>query len=226
MKILLVEDEVYLCKEIVEFLEQHQYECQATGTKSQAIQILRDRFFDFILLDLGLPDGNGFDILKELKQNQPKTIVIILSAKGDIQDRINGLDLGADDYLPKPFSLAELHARIQAIIRRRSDSQDSSITIGDFEVDIQSRTVHHNKTQITLYKKEFDILTYLLINKNRVLSRTQLYEYVWGDLSLSEGDSNHIDVHIKNIRKKLAPFANVDWLESVRGIGYKITANK
>lgn len=203
MKILLVEDESHLCDEIVHFLNQHQYQCLTVSTKAEALNILIDKFFDFVLLDLGLPDGNGLDILQDIKENQPETIVIILSAKGDIQDRVDGLELGADDYLPKPFALTELHARIQAIIRRKSGSQNKSIAIGNFEVDVSSRTVHCYGEEIILYRKEFDILTYLLLNKNRVLSRTQLYEYVWGDLSLSEGDSNHIDVHIKNIRKNL-----------------------
>ncbi|TJZ59961.1 response regulator transcription factor [Sphingobacterium olei] len=226
MKILLIDDENELCDEIVLFLERYQYECHNVGTKQEALSILMNKHYDFVLLDLGLPDGNGLDILKNIKENLPDTLVVILSAKGDIEHRINGLEQGADDYLPKPFSLAELHARIQAIIRRKYGTQGQNIKVGDFEVNLQNRTVDYRGIQITLYKKEFDILSYLLLNKNRPLSRTQLYEYVWGDLSLSEGDSNYIDVHIKNIRKKLSAYAKVDWLESVRGIGYKVNVIK
>jgi len=222
MKILLVEDEDAISEEIVHFLTLHQYTCQTVSTKSAALSILMDKCYDFILLDLGLPDGNGLDILKAVKDNYPDTMVIILSAKGDIQDRIDGLDMGADDYLPKPFSLAELHARIQAIVRIKFNTNGNTMKVGNFEINLQTRGISCDGKQISLYKKEFDILSYLVLNKNRPLSRTQLYEYVWGDLSLSDGDSNYIDVHIKNIRKKLAPYGNVEWLQSVRGIGYKV----
>jgi len=222
MKILLVEDEDAISEEIVHFLTLHQYTCQTVSTKSATLSILMDKCYDFILLDLGLPDGNGLDILKAVKDNYPDTMVIILSAKGDIQDRIDGLDMGADDYLPKPFSLAELHARIQAIVRIKFNTNGNIMKVGNFEINLQTRGISCDGKQISLYKKEFDILSYLVLNKNRPLSRTQLYEYVWGDLSLSDGDSNYIDVHIKNIRKKLAPYGNVEWLQSVRGIGYKV----
>ena len=226
MKVLLVEDEHALSDEIVDFLTQLQYQCDTVGTVKAATAILADRYFDIILLDLGLPDGDGLDILKTIKMDQADSIIVILSAKGDIKDRIEGLELGADDYLPKPFSLAELHARIQAIIRRKFATNGNVFQVGDFSVDVYTRIVHFGDQQILLYKKEFDILSYLILNRNRPLSRSQLYEHVWGDLSISNGDSNYIDVHIKNIRKKLVVYASVDWLESVRGIGYKINLSK
>ncbi|SMC62822.1 response regulator transcription factor [Pedobacter nyackensis] len=226
MKVLLVEDEHALADEIVSFLTQLQYECETASTVKAATAILTDRYFDIILLDLGLPDGDGLDILKTIKMDQADSIIVILSAKGDIKDRIEGLELGADDYLPKPFSLAELHARIQAIIRRKFATNGNVFQIGDFSVDMSTRIVYFKGQQILLYKKEFDILSYLILNRNRPLSRSQLYEHVWGDLSISNGDSNYIDVHIKNIRKKLVVYASVDWLESVRGIGYKINLSK
>lgn len=226
MKVLLVEDERALSDEIVNFLTQLQYECDLADTVKAATSILSERYFDIVLLDLGLPDGDGVNILKNIKLDQHDSIIIILSAKGDIKDRIEGLELGADDYLPKPFSLAELHARIQAIIRRKFSTNGNVFQIGDFTIDIHTRIVYFKDQQILLYKKEFDILSYLILNRNRPLSRSQLYEHVWGDLSISNGDSNYIDVHIKNIRKKLAIYASVEWLESVRGIGYKINLSK
>lgn len=226
MKVLLVEDEHTLADEIVNFLAELQYECDTADTVKSATSILAERYFDVILLDLGLPDGDGLDILKTIKMDQADSIVVILSAKGDIKDRIEGLELGADDYLPKPFSLAELHARIQAIIRRKFATNGNVFQIGDFDVDLAMRMVYYKDKQIELYRKEFDILSYLILNKNRPLSRSQLYEHVWGDLSISNGDSNYIDVHIKNIRRKLAVYASVDWLKSVRGIGYKVNLSK
>lgn len=226
MKILLVEDEHSLSDEIINFLTELQYDCCSVDTLKAATSILADRYFDVILLDLGLPDGDGLNILKIIKMDQVTSIVVILSAKGDIKDRIEGLELGADDYLPKPFSLAELHARIQAIIRRKFATHGNVLEVGDFSVDMISRMIYFKDQQISLYRKEFDILCYLILNRNRPLSRSQLYEYVWGDLSISNGDSNYIDVHIKNIRKKLTTYAPTDWLESVRGIGYKVNLSK
>jgi DNA-binding response OmpR family regulator len=226
MKVLLIEDEHALSDEIVNFLTQLQYNCETADSAKAATSILTERLFDVILLDLGLPDGDGLDILKAIKIDQIDSIVVILSAKGDINDRIKGLELGADDYLPKPFSLAELHARIQAIIRRKFATNGNVFQVGDFSINMATRIVSFKDHQISLYRKEFDILNYLILNSNRPLSRSQLYEHVWGDLSISNGDSNYIDVHIKNIRKKLAVYASVDWLESVRGIGYKVTISK
>lgn len=226
MKVLLVEDEYALADEMANFLSELKYDCDTADTIKSATSILAERYFDVILLDLGLPDGDGLDILKAIKMDQADSIVVILSAKGDIKDRIEGLELGADDYLPKPFSLAELHARIQAIIRRKFATNGNVFQIGDFDVDLATRMIYYNDKQIELYRKEFDILSYLILNRNRPLSRSQLYEHVWGDLSISNGDSNYIDVHIKNIRRKLAVYASVDWLKSVRGIGYKVNLSK
>jgi len=226
MKVLLVENEHALSEEIVNFLAELQYDCETANTVKAAISILAERYFDVILLDLGLPDGDGLDVLKDIKMDQTDSIVVILSARGDIENRIEGLELGADDYLPKPFSLAELHARIQAIIRRKFATNGTVFQIGNFSVDIVMRMVYCKDQHISLYRKEFDILSYLILNKNRPLSRSQLYEHVWGDLSISNGDSNYIDVHIKNLRKKLTVYAPVDWLESVRGIGYKVNLSR
>lgn len=226
MKVLLIEDEHALSDEIVTFLAKLQYDYDTVDTVRAATSILAERYFDVILLDLGLPDGNGLDILKAIKMDESDSIVVILSAKGDIDHRIKGLELGADDYLSKPFSLAELHARIQAITRRKFGTNGNVLQIGDFSIDMTTRMVSCKDQQISLYRKEFDILSYLILNRNRPLTRGQLYEHVWGDLSISNGDSNYIDVHIKNIRKKLALHAAVDWLESVRGIGYKVNISK
>ncbi len=226
MKILLVEDEHSLSEEIISFLTGLQYECDTADTLKAAKLILMDRYYEVILLDLGLPDGDGLEILKNIKTDKIDSIVVILSAKGDIDHRIAGLELGADDYLPKPFSLAELHARIQAIIRRKFASHGNVVQVGAFAVDMVTRIITFEDQQISLYRKEFDILSYLILNRNRPLSRSQLYEHVWGDLSISNGESNYIDVHIKNIRKKLISYAPIDWLESVRGIGYKVKLSK
>jgi DNA-binding response OmpR family regulator len=178
--------------------------------------------YDFVLLDLGLPDLDGLKVLQEAKKLNPDAAYIILTARGNIEDRIVGLDLGADDYLPKPFSLLELQSRMQAISRRKFNLNTHELDLGEFKIDLQKRTVSHSEKEIELTRKEFDLLSYLLLHKNRVLTRMQLCEHIWGTFADDDYDSNYIDVHIKNIRKKLSAFGPVEWLETVRGVGYKI----
>ena len=139
-----------------------------------------------------------------------------------MEDRVKGLDAGADDYLAKPFSLLALQSRMQAIIRRKFKLNDILVVLGDFTINIKNRTIHYLNAEICLSRKEFDLLNYLILHKNRPLSRMQLSDHLWGDNADDESDSNYIDVHIKNIRKKMNAYGPTDWLETVRGIGYKI----
>ncbi|MGN6292591.1 MAG: response regulator transcription factor [Chitinophagaceae bacterium] len=221
MKVLIVEDERSMALEMEAFLMKS-YLCDLAFTAKQGMRLMEDNQYDFILLDLGLPDKDGLLVLEEAKKNCPQASYIILTARGDLQDRIKGLDLGADDYLAKPFSLLELQSRMHAIARRKSGLKDSQVDLGDFNVDLHRRAVSFNGEDIDLSRKEFDLLSYLLLHKNRPLTRMQLSEHIWGNLSSDDYDSNYIDVHIKNIRKKLTVFAPVDWLQTIRGIGYKI----
>jgi two-component system, OmpR family, response regulator len=222
MKVLIVEDEIALAKEMTNFLEKANYICNRAHSAREAQQMMEDNQHDFILLDLGLPDNDGLTVLKEAKKISPDASYIIITARGKLEDRIQGLDLGADDYLSKPFSLLELQARMHAITRRKSGIAESVVELGEFEINLNKRIVCCNGTEIDLSKKEFDLLTYLLLHKNRPLSRLQLGEHIWGNFSDDDYDSNYIDVHIKNIRKKLTAHAECDWLQTVRGVGYKI----
>jgi DNA-binding response OmpR family regulator len=222
VKVLIVEDEKTLAYEIEAFLKKACYVCELAHFGSKALEMLDLNQYDFILLDLGLPDRDGLELLQEAKKLNPDAAYIILTARGTIEDRIKGLDLGADDYLPKPFSLPELQSRMQAISRRKFGIKNEAIPIGEFQVDFQNRTLFNNTTQIELTRKEFDLLSYMLLHKNRVLTRMQLSEHIWGSFTEDDSDSNYIDVHIKNIRKKLGNYASVDWLETIRGVGYKI----
>jgi two-component system OmpR family response regulator len=222
MKVLIVEDEIALAQEIASFLEGAFYICHLAHSAKQARQFMEDNEHDFILLDLGLPDNDGLVVLKEAKKFCPEASYIILTARGELEDRIKGLELGADDYLAKPFSLLELQARMQAISRRKSGVNDSSVAIGEFEFDLNKRLISHKGEEIELSRKEFDLLNYLLLHKNRPLTRLQLGEHLWENFADDDYDSNFIDVHIKNIRKKLSAYSDVDWLQTVRGIGYKI----
>ncbi len=222
MKVLIIEDEKTLAFEVEAFLKKAFYLCDLAHNGKKALEMLDLNLYDFILLDLGLPDTDGLILLEKAKKLNPDAAYVILTARGNIEDRIKGLDLGADDYLPKPFSLPELHSRMHAIARRKFGIKNESIPIGEFEIDLQKRTVSNANNEVELTRKEFDLLSYMLLHKNRVLSRMQLSEHIWGSFSDDDCDSNYIDVHIKNIRKKLGKFATVDWLETVRGVGYKV----
>lgn len=225
MNVLIVEDEKSLSHEIEIFLTKQGFNCDVAFNGKSASEKIFVNAYDFILLDIGLPDYSGFDLLKEAKAASREAAFIILTARSETDDKIHGLDLGADDYLAKPFSLMELHSRMQAILRRKHGLISNTIRIGDFVMDINNRTVHHGDNMINLTKKEFDLLHYLALNKNRVLTRMQLTEHIWGDVMEEDYDSNYIDVHIKNLRKKLSAFSGTDWLETVRGIGYRLNQN-
>lgn len=222
MKVLIVEDERSMAAEMSAFLKKAFYVCDLAYTAKQGLEKMEENQYDFILLDLGLPDKDGLHVLAEAKKNCPDAAYIVITARGQLEDRIRGLDLGADDYLPKPFSLLELQSRMQAIARRKFAINDTQIALGDFTVDLQKRTVFLGKDEIPLSRKEFDLLSYMLLHKNRPLTRLQLSEHIWGNFSDDDYDSNYIDVHIKNIRKKLGAFASVEWLQTIRSVGYKI----
>ncbi len=222
MKVLIIEDEKSLAREMKIFLEKAFYLCDKASTAAEAKRLMIENQYDFILLDLGLPDNDGLELLNETKKMCPNASYIILTARGNLEDRIKGLDLGADDYLAKPFSLLELQSRMQAISRRKSGNNDPKIQLGDFNIDINKRAVRFEEKEIDLSRKEFDLLSYMILHKNRPLTRMQLSEHIWGSFSDDDYDSNYIDVHIKNIRKKMATHAPVDWLQTLRGIGYKI----
>ncbi|GAA4356253.1 response regulator transcription factor [Hymenobacter saemangeumensis] len=216
-----MEDERALARELGLYLHQHSFACTVARTVREARALLADTPFDFVLLDLGLPDGDGLEVLAEAKQNEQNAAVIILTARGAVDDRIRGLEVGADDYLAKPFSLPELLARMHAITRRRFGLNKPLVACGPFQLDLQNRQLLHQGREISLSVKEFDLLSYLVLHRRRVMTRLQLTEHIWGNLPDTGFDSNYIDAHIKNLRKKLGQVADVDWLETVRGLGYR-----
>jgi DNA-binding response OmpR family regulator len=223
MNVLIVEDEKGLALEMDEFLSREGYIVEHAWKKSSAEEKIFVNNYDFILLDLGLPDGDGFEVLKQLKNLKDRDdAVIILTARSAVDDRIKGLDSGADDYLAKPFSLNELLARMHAIIRRKHKLEKNEVKIHDFVLDIQNHTFSFQGERVPLTKKEYEIFNYLVLNKNRVVSRISLTEHVWGDILEVNSDSNFVDVHVKNLRKKLTQCTKTDWFETVRSIGYRI----
>ena len=224
MNVLIVEDEKSLSHELEIYLTKQNFHCDVAFTGKIAAEKIHVNSYDFILLDLGLPDMDGMEVLKDARKTNVEAAFIVLTARSEVEDKIKGLDHGADDYIAKPFSLAELHSRMQAILRRKHGLKNNTMQVHDFVIDIQNRTVHCKDVLINLTKKEFDLFHYLALHKNRVLTRMQLTEHIWGDVLEDDYESNYIDVHVKNLRKKLTAQAPIDWFETVRGIGYKITS--
>ncbi len=223
MNILIVEDEKSLAGEIAEFLRSENFLCETVFSGKEASEKIAVNLYDFILLDLGLPDYEGLNLIKEAKKNNSEASFIIITARGAVEDKVRGLDLGADDYLAKPFALIELLSRINAVARRKFNINTSDISLGDFIMKIQSRKVVCRDAEVDLTRKEYDLLQYLVLNHGKVLTRQQLYEHIWGNILDDQYDSNFIDVHIKNLRKKLNIYSPAPWLETVRGVGYRIT---
>jgi DNA-binding response OmpR family regulator len=222
MNALIVEDEKSLATEIATFLRKENILCDVTHTGHEASEFMAVNQYDFILLDLGLPDYEGLNLIREAKKLAIEAAIIVITARGSVDDKVTGLNLGADDYLAKPFALIELYSRMQAVARRKFQIKSSDVVIGPFVVDLNARIVTCTGQTVELTRKQYDLLQYLILNKNKVLSRIQLYEHIWGNTLDDQYDSNFIDVHIKNLRKKLIEHGPVDWLVTVRGIGYKV----
>ena len=226
MNLLIVEDERSLAAEIASFLTREGFLCETAFTFLDASEKIAVNLYDFVLLDLGLPDHNGLDLITEAKNTGNQAAFIIITARGAVEDKVRGLNLGADDYLAKPFALVELLSRIQAVSRRKFNISGQNLIIGEFTLELQSRKILCNGLEVIITRKEYDLLHYLLINRNKVLTRNQLYEHVWGNFLDDQYDSNFIDVHIKNLRKKLNEHAPTPWLETVRGIGYRVSQDE
>lgn len=226
MNLLIVEDERSLAKEIASYLSKENFLCDLAFTGKEASEKIAVNLYDFVLLDLGLPDYNGLDLINEAGKSGVDVSFIIITARGAVEDKVRGLDLGADDYLSKPFALAELHSRIMAVARRKFQITTPDLTLGEFVMAVQARKIFHNGREVEITKKEFDLLHYLVMNHDKVLARHQLYEHIWGNTLDDQYDSNFIDVHIKNLRKKLNTCAPAPWLETVRGVGYRISLDK
>ena len=203
-------------------LEKENFLVEAVSNYREAQQKIGVYDYDCILLDISLPDGNGLDLLRTLKEKGLTDAVIIVSAKDSLDDKITGLDLGADDYLPKPFHMAELNARVKAVLRRRKFDGANILEVGNIKIDIDHHQVKVDEKELELNRKEFDVLLYLCTNKDRLVSKTALAEHVWGD-NIDQADSfEFIYSQIKNLRKKLTTANALPEIKAVYGIGYKL----
>jgi DNA-binding response OmpR family regulator len=222
MKILVVDDEHDLLEQLRETLTNQRYNVDTADDGESALNKIFDNLYDLIILDIMLPKVDGLSILKEIREANIDTPVLMLTAKGDVEDKIKGLDYGADDYLAKPFAIAELMARIRSLLRRASDHRDPLLIVSDIALNTKTRHVIKSGKSLELTPKEFSILEFLLYNQNRVVSRFTLAEHVWGDEFDPFTMSNFIDVHIKNLRRKIGDTDPKKIIRTIRGIGFII----
>lgn len=223
MKILIIEDELELLIAINNFLVKENFICELAENFRKADERLSIYEYDIILLDITLPDGNGLLLLETIKKHQKRAGVIIISAKNALDDKLKGLDLGADDYLTKPFHLSELNSRIKAVLRRKQYDGSDIITFNEISINTDSKTLSINGIELALTKKEYDLLLFFLINKNRVLTKEAIAEHLWGD-NIDMADSfDFIYTHLNNIRKKIKHAGGKDYIKTIYGMGYKLS---
>ncbi len=220
MKILIVDDERALLEQLRRALTEQRYMTETAEDGEEALERIFDLPFDLIILDIMLPKKDGLTVLREMRRASINTPVLMLSARGGSDDKIKGLDLGADDYLAKPFSLDELLARVRALFRRFGAQKDARLLINDLCLDSVSREVTRGGRTLELTAREFSILEFLLYNKNRAVSRFSLAEHVWGDAFDPFSMSNFMDVHIKNLRRKIGDSGRGGIIKTIRGVGY------
>nr|WP_199001456.1 response regulator transcription factor [Flavobacterium sp. ASV13] len=221
MKILIIEDELEIAQSIKNYFRTNGVQCEMAENYNLALSKIDSYDYDCILLDLMLPDGDGFDILRELKRKNKTDGVIVISAKETLETRLEGFNLGADDFLTKPFHLSELLVRMQALIRRKNFKGNNNITFNEIVIDILSKSVAVNNTKLDLTKKELDLLLFLIGNENKVLSKSAIAEHLSGDMADMLDNHDFIYAHIKNLKKKLSQAGSGDYIKTVYGLGYK-----
>ncbi len=225
MKVLVIEDNRELAETILEFLKNEAYVFEHAASYQTAQDKIVSFSYDCIILDIMLPDGNGLSLLRSIRERDKETSVLIISAKNALDDKITGLELGADDYLTKPFHLPELHARLKALYRRKNLGGDDVIEFNEITVNTTTLEARVNGQSLELTKKEFDLLVYLLTNKNRVLTRQSIAAHLWGDYTDNLANFDFVYQHIKNLRKKISQAGGRDYLGTVYGVGYKFNTN-
>lgn len=220
MKILIAEDESALQQSIVTYLESDGNICETASDQKEALYKIDLYEYDILVLDINLITGSGLEVLKQLKRNKKNTASIIISANNSLEDKLEGLDLGADDYLTKPFHLAELNSRIKAVLRRGKFGGSETISFNEIRINTRSRTAYVDNKPLSLTRKEYDLLLFFITNKGRVLSKEIIAEHLWGDHSDLVDNYDFIYVHINNLRKKLTE-AGAKYIKTAYGSGYR-----
>ena len=218
MKLLLVEDNLSLSEALIPFLEKNYYTCEQCTTANEALILLESSVFDLLLLDINLEESSGYDVITALRKQKKHIPILVISSMSEVDNRIKGLTLGADDYLTKPFDNRELLARIESLLRRHLPVTNHHLQFKSLSLNLESGCAHREGTIIELRKKEFLLLEYLIINQGMILSRNKLLDRVWG--TEVDIDSNKVDVHIKNLRKKIDLPFDEGYIKTIRGLGY------
>lgn len=221
MKLLIVEDNYELAKDLSRFLTENGFLVEISDTLVSAVDKVSVYDYDLIILDLGLPDGSGLDLIHTIKSLKKDPGILIVTAKNAVEDKVTGLELGADDFITKPFHKAELNARVRSIIRRKNFSGSNELEINSIKIDLNSREAFVNDQIIELTRKEYDLLVYFMYNKGRVLTKENIAEHLWGDHIDQADNFDFIYNHIKNLRKKLQSLGAGNNIRSVYGMGYK-----
>lgn len=222
MKLLVIEDEPSLLNSITRYFRQEQFLCEGVSTYTDALQRIEDNAYDCIILDINLPGGSGLQLLQYLREDKKKDGVIILSARNSLDDKITGLEYGADDYLTKPFFLPELSARVKALLRRKYADGHTTLDLDTLHIDLAARTVTTEGQPVPLTRIEYDLLLFLATNKNRVVSRQAIAEHLYDGPADQAPGPEFVYSHIKNLKKKLKEKGCPDLIQTVYGLGYKL----
>jgi len=221
VKVLIVEDNKQLIEDLSEFLANNGFVVEQAQSFAEAADKTAIYQYDMVLIDLGLPDGNGLDLIPIIRQDRPDTSILMLTANDGVDYKVKALEWGADDYLTKPFHKAELNARIHSILRRKLGSRENTLSCGPITIDLSGRQATANNKQLNLTKKEFDLLLFMIYNKNRLVTREGIAEHLWGDHIDQADNFDFIYNHIKNLRRKIVQAGAPDPIQSMYGMGYK-----
>jgi len=223
MKVLVIEDEEELINSLRAFFKSEGHVCETSSSFEEGMEKINLYQYDCIIADIGLGDGNGLDIVKELKGKRNNTGVIIISAKSSLQDKITGLEIGADDYLTKPFHLSELNARLKSVLRRRMFDGEQKIIFNEIQIAPDTLKVEVNGKPVVLTKKEYDLLIYFISNKTKILPKETIVEHLWGDYISTSDSYDFLYTHVSNLRKKLMDHGGEDYIKTVYKIGYRFS---
>jgi DNA-binding response OmpR family regulator len=225
VKLLIIEDDRTLCTAINDYLKMEGHICEVAQNYRQAINKAADNMYDCIILDIGLPDGNGLDIIRELKANKSTDGILILSARSSLDDKLTGLKIGADDYLTKPFHFAEMSARINSIYRRNKLLGLNVISFNEIKVNTSDNQAYVNDTLLNLTRKEYDLLVFFVTNRNRIITKESIVEHLWGDEVILTDSFDFVYTHVKNLRKKIVKAGGKNYIKCIYGFGYKFLDN-
>jgi DNA-binding response OmpR family regulator len=221
VKILIIEDDKSLLLSINDYLRMEGHICEVAENFNKGLIKAADNRYDCIILDIGLPDGNGLNIIRELKANKVTDGILILSAKSSLDDKLLGLKIGADDYLTKPFHFAELSARINSIYRRNNFSGLNEINFNEIKVNLSDKQAYVNNELLSLTKKEYDLLLFFVTNRNRIITKESIVEHLWGDQVILTDSFDFVYTHVKNLRKKITAAGSKNYIKCIYGFGYK-----